>query len=165
VAYTHRDDAASRRDLSETCPRRRVSHVRVRPLRPLGAIGSSERCLGELLTIRRLHWPTQPVGTGSTHPAPRWFVTVAEIVFGIALLLGLRTREVALASGVLLGLFALGLTVGIGLKSALNYSVFAASAGALALATERSYRWSLDALLASRTRGEGEAFGRKKTAA
>jgi thiosulfate dehydrogenase (quinone) large subunit len=66
---------------------------------------------------------------------------------------------------VLLGLFALGLTVGTGLKSALNYSVFAASAGALALATERSYRWSLDALLASRVRGEGEAFGRKKTAA
>jgi uncharacterized membrane protein YphA (DoxX/SURF4 family) len=97
-------------------------------------------------------------------PPLAWFVTVAEIAFGIALLLGLRTRELALASGVLLGLFALGLTVGTGLKSALNYSVFAASAGAFALATERSYRWSLDALLASRGRGEGEAFRRKKTA-
>ena len=98
-------------------------------------------------------------------PPLAWFVTVAEIVFGIALLLGLRTRDVALASGVLLGLFALGLTVGTGLKSALNYWVFAASAGALALGMEHSYRWSLDALLASRARGEGEAFGRKKTAA
>jgi hypothetical protein len=41
---------------------------------------------------------------------------------------------VALASGVLLGLFALGVTVGTGLKAALNYSVFAASAGAFGLA-------------------------------
>jgi thiosulfate dehydrogenase (quinone) large subunit len=98
-------------------------------------------------------------------PPVAWFVTVAEIVFGIALLLGLRTRAVALASGVLLGLFGLGMTVGTGLKSALNNSVFAASAGAFALATERSYRWSLDALLASRERGEGEAFRRTKTAA
>jgi uncharacterized membrane protein YphA (DoxX/SURF4 family) len=98
----------------------------------------------------------------SSRPS-RGFVTVAEIVFGIALLLGLRTRDVALASDVLLGLFALGLAVGTGLKSALNYSVFAASTGALALATERSYRWSLDALLASRARGEGErAAGRRQ---
>jgi uncharacterized membrane protein YphA (DoxX/SURF4 family)/mannose-6-phosphate isomerase-like protein (cupin superfamily) len=98
----------------------------------------------------------------SSRPS-RGFVTIAEIVFGIALLLGLRTREVALASDVLLGLFALGLAVGTGLKSALNYSVFAASTGALALATERSYRWSLDALLASRARGEGErAAGRRQ---
>jgi thiosulfate dehydrogenase (quinone) large subunit len=88
-----------------------------------------------------------------------WFVTVAEIVFGTALLLGLRTRDVALASGVLLGLFALGLTVGTGLKSALNYSVFAASAGAFALATERAYRWSLDALLTSRAKGQAAPLG------
>jgi uncharacterized membrane protein YphA (DoxX/SURF4 family) len=163
VAYPHRDDAASRRDLSETGPRRRVSHVRVRPLRPLGAIGNSERCLGKLPTIAAYTGQLNPWAPAVLIPPLAWFVTVAEIVFGIALLLGLRTREVALASGVLLGLFALGLTVGIGLKSALNYSVFAASAGALALATERSYRWSLDALLASRARGEGErAAGRRQ---
>ena len=76
-----------------------------------------------------------------------WFVTVAETVLGFALVVGLGTRYAALASGVLMGLFALGLTVGTGVKSALNYSVFAASAGAFALAMARSYRWSLDALL------------------
>ena len=85
---------------------------------------------------------------GTTHSAP----SVVRHRCGIALLLGLRTRDVALASGVLLGLFGLGMTVGTGLKSALNNSVFAASAGAFAFATERSYRWSLDALLASRVR-------------
>jgi len=77
-------------------------------------------------------------------------VTAAETALGFALILGLGTRYVALASGVLLSLFALGMTVGTGVKSALNYSVFAASAGAFALATADSYRWSLDALLALR---------------
>jgi uncharacterized membrane protein YphA (DoxX/SURF4 family) len=86
-----------------------------------------------------------------------WFVTVAETVLGVALVIGLRTRYAALASGVLLGLFAMGMTVGTGLKSALNYSVLAASAGAFALASERSYRWSLDAMLTSRAKGQGAA--------
>ena len=79
-----------------------------------------------------------------------WFVTVAETVLGFALVVGLGTRYAALAGGVLMGLFAFGLTAGTGVKSALNYSVFTASAGAFALAMVRSYRWSLDALLARR---------------
>jgi len=86
-----------------------------------------------------------------------WFVTVAETVLGLTLVVGLGTRYAALASGVLMGLFALGLTVGTGVKSALNYSVFAASAGAFALAMARSYRWSLDALFTPRAR-RGEAI-------
>jgi len=72
-------------------------------------------------------------------PPLAWFVTAAETVLGFALILGLRTRYAALASGVLLGLFALGMTVGTGLKAALNYSVFAASAGAFGLAIVDSF--------------------------
>lgn len=87
-----------------------------------------------------------------------WFVTIAESVLACALIAGIATRYVALASGVLLALFALGMTMGTGFKSALNYSVFAASAGAFALATAQSYRWSLDALLASRTRRQAAAL-------
>lgn len=83
-------------------------------------------------------------------PPLAWFVTLAETVLGSALVLGVCTRYAALASGVLLGLFALGMTTGTGFKSALNYSVFAASAGAFVLATAGSYRLSVDALLASR---------------
>src|SRR5262245_32290455 len=80
-------------------------------------------------------------------PPLAWFVTAAETVLGFALILGLCTRYAALASGVLVGLFGLGVTVGTGLKAALNYSVFAASAGAFALAIVDSYSWSIDAVL------------------
>jgi len=80
-------------------------------------------------------------------PPLAWFVTLAETILGFALALGLHTRYVALASGVLLSLFALGMTLGIGLKAALNYSVFAASSGAFALAIVDSHSWTIDTLL------------------
>jgi len=72
-------------------------------------------------------------------PPLAWCVTAVEIVLGLALILGLCTRYAAMASGVLIGLFALGMTVATGLKAALNYSVFAASAGGFGLAIVESY--------------------------
>lgn len=68
-----------------------------------------------------------------TVPALAWVATVAELVLGVALILGVFTRWSALLSGILLLLFALGMTVGSGLKSALNASVFSAAAAAFAL--------------------------------
>src|SRR5262245_64599639 len=79
-------------------------------------------------------------------PAIVWFVTVAETCLGVALIVGLFTRQSALASGVLLFLFSLGMTVGTGVKSALNASVFSASAAAFALAALGTSRWSVDGL-------------------
>jgi len=73
-------------------------------------------------------------------------VTVAETCLGFALIIGLFTQQSALASGVLLFLFALGMTVGTGVKSALNASVFSASAAAFALSNWRVSVWSIDAL-------------------
>jgi thiosulfate dehydrogenase (quinone) large subunit len=68
-----------------------------------------------------------------TVPALAWVATVAELVLGVALIVGVFTRWSALLSGILLLLFALGMTVGAGLKSALNASVFSAAAAAFAL--------------------------------
>jgi uncharacterized membrane protein YphA (DoxX/SURF4 family) len=93
-------------------------------------------------------------------PPVGWLATVLETVLGLTLIVGVQTRLSALASGGLLGLFALAMTVSMGVKSALNYSVFSASAGALLLATSASYPWTLDALLkrarpGARARGDG----------
>jgi uncharacterized membrane protein YphA (DoxX/SURF4 family) len=79
-------------------------------------------------------------------PAVGWIVTFAETISATSLLLGFRTRTFALLSGLLLLAFAFGMTIGTGIKSALNASVFSASAGAFLLATRRDYPWSLDAL-------------------
>ena len=61
-------------------------------------------------------------------------VTVAEVVLGALLLLGWRLKEVALASGYLLAVFAVSMVAFTGLKSALDYSVPSACAAAFLLA-------------------------------
>lgn len=70
-------------------------------------------------------------------PALAWIATFAEIGLGLALLvpLGVRgTRVVALLSGVLLTSFALSMTVALGWKAPLNYSVWSAAAASFFLA-------------------------------
>ncbi len=69
-------------------------------------------------------------------PALGWFVTVTEIVLGVALVAGVARRPVAALSGALLLAFAAGMTVGTGVKTALDASVFAAAAGAFLLAVD-----------------------------
>jgi uncharacterized membrane protein YphA (DoxX/SURF4 family) len=77
-------------------------------------------------------------------PALAWTATVAELVLGVGLILGFFTRWSALLSGFLLLLFAFGMTVGTGLKSALNSSVFSAAAAAFALAALGPGPWTVD---------------------
>jgi uncharacterized membrane protein YphA (DoxX/SURF4 family) len=69
-------------------------------------------------------------------PALGWFVTISEIALGVALIAGVSRRLVAALSGALLLAFALGMTIGTGVKTALDASVFAAAAGAFLLALD-----------------------------
>ena len=59
--------------------------------------------------------------------------TTCELSFGLALIAGIRLREVALASSVLLAIFGTSMAISFGLQSPLDYSVFSASAAALLL--------------------------------
>ena len=70
----------------------------------------------------------------STIPFLAWAATVAELVFGVALVLGLWTRWVALGSAVLLLLFGVAMAISFGIISPLDYSVFTASGAALLVA-------------------------------
>jgi len=67
-------------------------------------------------------------------PFPAWSATAAELVLGIALILGVWPRWVALGSALLLALFGITMAVSFGIKSPLDYSVFSASAAAVLLA-------------------------------
>ena len=70
----------------------------------------------------------------SAIPFLAWAATVAELVLGVALVLGLRPRWTALGSALLLALFGTAMAISQGIKSPLDYSVFSASAAALLLA-------------------------------
>jgi uncharacterized membrane protein YphA (DoxX/SURF4 family) len=73
--------------------------------------------------------------------------TAAETLFGVLLVLGWKTRITALFSGILLIAFALAMTMALGVKAPLNFSVFSAAGGALLLATYANFPFSLDELL------------------
>jgi uncharacterized membrane protein YphA (DoxX/SURF4 family) len=79
-------------------------------------------------------------------PGLAWVSTCAEILLGVALVLGAFTRIAAFLSGLLLLLFALAMTFALGLEAPLSLSVFSASAGSFLLATCSEYSWSLDSL-------------------
>ena len=71
---------------------------------------------------------------------PRWMApalataaTVAESSLALLLILGLWKRQVAALSAGLLCLFAVEMSVALGVKAPLDYSVFAASAAAVML--------------------------------
>lgn len=85
-------------------------------------------------------------------PVVGWIATLCEIAFGIALILGLRTRIAAFLSGLLTLAFALGMAFGLGVKAPLDYSVFAASAASFLLACMEVFPLSLDSLLTKRSR-------------
>lgn len=83
---------------------------------------------------------------GAVIPALCILVTVVEILLAILLLVGFQTRRVAQISAGLTLAFAIGMTAGTGIKSALNASVLAFSACGWLLAKAERYPLSLDAL-------------------
>lgn len=77
-----------------------------------------------------------------------FIATSAEIVFGICLIVGFKTRMVALGGAALTLIFALCMAVFISPAAPLNYPVFVFTGGNLLLATITSYPWSVDDLRA-----------------
>jgi putative oxidoreductase len=73
----------------------------------------------------------------STIPFLAWSATIAELVLGVLLLIGIWPRWTALASAFLLILFGVAMAISFGAKSPLDYSVFSASAAALLLAVNQ----------------------------
>ena len=80
--------------------------------------------------VAKLNWFAPPAST----PILAWAATVAEVVLGIGLLIGWQLRWFALAAGLLLLSFAITMTLALGVKAPLDFSVFAAAAGAFLLA-------------------------------
>jgi putative oxidoreductase len=76
----------------------------------------------------------------STIPFLAWAATIAELFFGITLILGVWRVWVALGSAVLLILFGTAMAISFGIKSPLDYSVFSASSAALLVAAYEARR-------------------------
>lgn len=84
-------------------------------------------------------------------PGLSWFLGVVatslEVILGVLLLIGFKTRWIALASGTLLTAFALAMTFSFGVKPSLDYSVWSGAAGCFLLSTFTSFEYSVDQLI------------------
>ena len=80
-------------------------------------------------------------------PAIGFAATAAEIIFALLLMIGFKTELFAKLSGFLLLLFALAMTFSTGIKGALDFSVFSASAAAFALSLMKEKTLELDGLI------------------
>ena len=114
-----------------------------------GAYGSANVSWGSyprfVAYTAELLWLLPP----ATVPALALGATIAETLFGLLLILGWRTRLAALLGGILLTIFALSMTLALGVKVPLDYSVFSAAGGALLLAACTRFPFSLDELFRS----------------
>ncbi|MBW3522708.1 DoxX family protein [Chryseobacterium sp. NKUCC03_KSP] len=72
--------------------------------------------------------------------------TFLEILFPLMLILGFKTKIAAYGIGVLLLVFALSMSIALGIKAPLDYSVWVASAAAFLLATQKEFYFSIDTL-------------------
>jgi uncharacterized membrane protein YphA (DoxX/SURF4 family) len=83
-------------------------------------------------------------------PALAIIATCAEALLGLCLVIGWHTCTAALLSGVLLILFGVTMTVALGVKAPLDFSVFSAIGGAFLLATCTEFPFGVDKLRRSR---------------
>ncbi|MGF7230154.1 DoxX protein [Arachidicoccus sp.] len=79
-------------------------------------------------------------------PVTGAIATIGEIIFPLCLLIGYKTEFFAKMSGFLMLLFGLSMCFSLGIKAPLDYSVFAASAGAFALSLMKEKFWEVDTL-------------------
>src|SRR3954451_10518266 len=80
--------------------------------------------------VAKLTWFAPPAAT----PILAWAATAAEEGLAVGVLIGCQLRWVALAAGLLLLSFAITMTLALGVKAPLDFSVFAAAGGAFLLA-------------------------------
>jgi uncharacterized membrane protein YphA (DoxX/SURF4 family) len=109
-----------------------------------GPPGGANVAWGDFSSFSTYAAKINPWAPAALMPAIAWTATLAEVALALLLIAGCRTRWAAFGSGVLLLLFALGMTAGTGVKSPLDASVFAASAAGFLLSAQEHFPLSLD---------------------
>lgn len=89
-----------------------------------------------------------PILPESVIPALGGIATAAEISFAIFLLVGFKTEMIGRLSGFLLLIFAIAMSLTVGVKSVLDYSVLPAAAAAFAISIIPIKYLELDSALA-----------------
>jgi len=79
--------------------------------------------------------------------------TIAEALFGICLIIGLKTRLASLGAAILTLIFAICMATFMSIAAPFKYPVFVFTGASLLLSGLPVYKWSVDNLLLVRQRG------------
>lgn len=100
--------------------------------------------MDSFLSYTQVLMPWMP---SSMIPTLGWTATIAELAFGILLIVGYKTNLIAKLSGFLLLSFALTMATTIGIKKVFDFSVLSASAAAFGLSLIKEKYLEIDAFL------------------
>ncbi|SEJ40029.1 DoxX protein [Dyadobacter koreensis] len=73
-------------------------------------------------------------------------VSILEVVFGFCLILGFKTRLMALGSALLTLIFGILMAIFLGIYAPFGYPVFVFTGGGILLSCVEKFKWSLDDL-------------------
>lgn len=73
--------------------------------------------------------------------------TILEVVFGLGLILGLKTRMMAYGSALLTLTFGISMAIFLGIQAPFGYPVFVFTGGGFLLSCVKNFKWSMDDLV------------------
>lgn len=93
--------------------------------------------------------------TNKLIPFARWNIanivsviaTLAELVFGICLIVGYRIKEAAIGAGILTLIFGLCMAAFLSISAPFDYPVFVFTGGAFVLSAMGHHQWSIDSYI------------------
>jgi len=113
----------------------------------LGAPGSGKVAWGDWPHFVAYTHTLMPFTNLVTANIAGLLATIAEVVLGVCLIVGFKTKWMGLGAALITFTFAVFMIASLGIAAPFNYPVFVFTGAGLLLFTQHSFRWSIDALL------------------
>jgi uncharacterized membrane protein YphA (DoxX/SURF4 family) len=113
----------------------------------MGAPGSGKAAWGDWSHFVAYTHQLMPFTSLSTANIAGLIATIAEVILGICLIIGFKTKWMGLGAALITFTFAVFMIASLGLAAPFNYPVFVFTGAGLLLSTQHSFRWSIDALV------------------
>lgn len=77
--------------------------------------------------------------------------TIAELIFGICLIVGYRIKEAGIGAGILTAIFGMCMAICLGISAPFNYPVFVFTGAAFVLSALDHHDWSIDSYIQNKS--------------
>lgn len=110
----------------------------------LGAPGSGTVAWGDWEHFLNYNHSLMPFLGKSLADILGLLATIAEIIIGLSLILGVKTKLMATGAALITGTFAIFMIISLGITAPFKYPVFVFTGAGLLLANVHYFKWSLD---------------------